>query len=58
MQVFLRAPNKGVDWQASEEVDELVDLGVCVCVCVCVCSGGEGEVVGHFAALEFLFESV
>ena len=45
--------------EASDEVDELVALGVCVCVCVCacararvrvrvrvrvcVCSGGEGR---------------
>ena len=38
--------------EASDEVDELVDLGcvcvcvgVCVCVCVCV-EWGRGEVVG------------
>ena len=31
--------------EASDEVDELVDLGVCVCVCVCV-EWRRGEVVG------------
>ena len=39
--------------EASDEVDELVDLGVCVCVCVCVCGVEErGGSWGLFTTLQ------